>query len=80
MMTSGRRWAVGAAAVALIGLSAGCTSTKNEAPAPSPTTTTTTPSTEPTVAPSEKRLDPTESNKFTPTHIVLPTPPTGHRH
>jgi len=82
MMTIKQRVALAAAAAALVGLGAGCTSTK-EGPAPStttPSTTVTTSTTAPEVAPSEKNIDPSGANKFTPTHIVLPPPPTGRAH
>ena len=72
--------AVVAATVALVGLAAGCSGTKQEAPTTTTTPTTTTPTTvmpQPTVEPSEKDLSPTGPNKFTPTHVVTPAPPTG---
>jgi hypothetical protein len=72
--------AVVAATVALVGLAAGCSSTKQEAPTTTPTTTTPTATTvmpQPTVEPSENDLNPSGPNKFTPTHVVTPAPPTG---
>jgi hypothetical protein len=31
------------------------------------------------VAPTENQMDPTGGNKFTPTHVEPPPPPTGRR-
>lgn len=62
-----------AALIAMGGLAVACGTGGEEAPSTPTTTTTTAPSVEPT----EKGLNPDGGNKFTPTHIVTPAPPTG---
>ena len=65
---------VGAAVVAM---AAGCESTGNQAPSTTPTTTTsTTPSTTPSpgAPPTEKNINPTGGNLFTPQVIAPPAP------
>jgi len=81
-MTSGRlarRLALvagGSAIIAMGALTAGCGG--KEAPAPSSTTTTTTTS----VSPTEKQVNPTGGNSFTPPGYAPPAPtapPGNHR-
>jgi hypothetical protein len=75
-----RRVAAGAGIAAIIGMgafTAACGGGQEEQPSPTTTTTTTTTSESPTVAPTEKSINPTGGNQFTPTHIVTPAPPTG---
>jgi hypothetical protein len=81
-MTSGRlarRLALvagGSAIIAMGALTAGCGG--KEAPAPSSTTTTTTTS----VSPTEKQVNPTGGNSFTPPVYAPPAPtapPGNHR-
>jgi hypothetical protein len=55
-----------------------------KAPATSTTPTTTATATTsqpapPLPAPTEKKIDPSGGNKFTPTHVEPPAPPTGRR-
>lgn len=67
----------GAGLIALIGLSAACGSSST--PSPSSTTTTTTTSVAPTeTSPTatEKNVNPTGGNKFTPS-VLAPTPATA---
>lgn len=72
-----------AALIAMGGLVAACGTSEQPAPSTPTTTTTTTttttaaPGTAPSVQPTEKGIDPGGANKFTPTHIVTPAPPTG---
>jgi len=69
-----RRFAAAAGAIAIVGLgalTAACGSEKTESP--STTTTTTTSTTAPSVTPTEKGLDPSGGNKFSPT-VKAPTP------
>jgi hypothetical protein len=73
-----RRVAAGAGIAAIISmgaLTAACGGGQEEQP--TTTTTTTTTSESPTVAPTEKSINPTGGNQFTPTHVVTPAPPTG---
>ncbi|MEZ0053609.1 ABC-type uncharacterized transport system auxiliary subunit [Mycobacterium sp. MAA66] len=77
MNTRHKRSAVVVTSLVLAGLLGGCTSTKQEAPTTTTTPTTTTPTSTPSVTPTEHDLDPSGANKFTPTHIVTPPPPTG---
>jgi hypothetical protein len=63
----------GAAIIAMVGLTAACGG--NAPQGPSSTTTTTTTTT--TVSPTEKVINPTGGNQFTPTHVITPAPPTG---
>ncbi|BBX35510.1 hypothetical protein MMAG44476_00700 [Mycolicibacterium mageritense DSM 44476 = CIP 104973] len=79
-----RRLAAAAGLAALItlgGLTACGTGGEKEPSTPTTTTTTTTtttaPSSAPTVAPTEKSINPGGGNLFTPTHVVTPAPPTG---
>jgi hypothetical protein len=69
----------GAAVVTMVGLTASCAKEENKAPATSTTTTTTTtsaPATSapPTVAPTEKSINPSGGNLFTPTVKAPPAP------
>ncbi|MHC9291365.1 hypothetical protein ACRCUN_02810 [Mycobacterium sp. LTG2003] len=67
-----------AALIAMGGFAVACGTGGEEAPStPTTTTTTTTTTTAPSVEPTEKGLNPDGGNKFTPTHIVTPAPPTG---
>lgn len=66
--------AVAAATLGLIGFTAACG--KPEAPAPTTTTTTTTTTTAVSPSPTEKGINPTGGNKFTPT-VKAPTPQTA---
>jgi hypothetical protein len=77
-----RRWLIGGVAVVAISVAtAGCAGSGNQAPV---TTTTTTPTTTmPSVTPTEKGLDPTAGNKFSPGVLAPPAPtepPGVHRH
>jgi len=69
----------GAAIVTMVGLTASCAKEKQKAPETSTTTTTTTtsaPATSapPTVAPTEKSINPTGGNLFTPPVKAPPAP------
>jgi hypothetical protein len=67
-----------AALVTLGGLTACGTGGEKAPSTPTTTTTTTTPTTTaPSVAPTEKSINPGGGNLFTPTHVVTPAPPTG---
>ena len=75
--------ASGAAIVTMVGLTASCAKEGQQAPAttttPTTTTTTTTtspatPSAPPSVAPTEKSMNPTNGNLFTPTVKAPPAP------
>ncbi len=71
--------ASGAAIVTMVGLTASCAKEEQKAPATSTTTTTTTtspatPSAPPSVAPTEKSMNPTNGNLFTPTVKAPPAP------
>lgn len=69
-----RRLAAGVGAIAIVamGTLSACAGEKKEAPATTTTTTTTTTS----VSPTEKGLDPTGGNKFTPS-VKAPGPQTA---
>lgn len=62
----------GTAIVAMIGLTAACGSSEEKAPETSTTTTTTT--TAPPVSPTEKSINPTGGNLFTPPVKAPPAP------
>jgi flagellar basal body L-ring protein FlgH len=70
----------GAAIVTMVGLTASCAKEEQKAPETSTTTmtttttTTTTPSAPPSVAPTEKSMNPTGGNLFTPTVKAPPAP------
>jgi len=69
-----------AAIVTMVGLTASCAKQEQQAPATSTTTTTTTttssaaPSAPASVAPTEKSMNPTNGNLFTPTVKATPAP------
>jgi hypothetical protein len=66
----------GAAIVAMVGLTAACGGGE-KAPETSTTTTTTTPSSSaPSLSPTEKSINPTGGNLFTPP-VKAPPPPTA---
>jgi hypothetical protein len=67
-----RRLAVVAVSTGLIGLTAACGTSKEEAPTTTTTTTTTT--TQVTPSPTEKGLNPGGGNKFTPDVKAPPAP------
>ncbi len=70
----------GLAILAMVGLSASCAKEQQKAPETSTTTTTTTPTTTsapapaPTPAPTEKSINPTGGNLFTPPVYAPPAP------
>ena len=70
----------GLAILAMVGLSASCAKEEQKAPETSTTTTTTTPTTTsapapaPTPAPTEKSINPTGGNLFTPPVYAPPAP------
>jgi hypothetical protein len=70
----------GAAVVAMAAVTAGCESTSNQAPSTTPTTTTTSTTTPPPAttaspaSPTEKSINPTGGNLFTPQVIAPPAP------
>jgi hypothetical protein len=68
----------GLAIVAMVGLSASCAKEEEKAPETSTTTTTTTttttPAAPPTPAPTEKSINPTGGNLFTPPVYAPPAP------
>jgi hypothetical protein len=71
----------GLAIVAMVGLSASCAKEEEKAPETSTTTTTTTPTTTsppaapaPAPAPTEKSINPTGGNLFTPSVLAPPAP------
>ncbi|MDH6247594.1 hypothetical protein [Mycobacterium sp. OTB74] len=71
----------GTAVIAMIGLTAGCGGGGKAPETPTTTTTTTTTTTVttttvPEVTPSEKSIDPSGGNLFTPT-VIAPAAPTG---
>src|SRR6185503_13152757 len=74
----------GAAVVAVVAVTAGCESTGNQAPStPTTTTTTTTSPAATTAPPTEKNINPTGGNLFTPQVVAPPAPtepPGVHRH
>jgi hypothetical protein len=61
----------GTAIVAMVGLTAACGSDEEKAPE---TTTTTTESSTPSVSPTEKSINPTGGNLFTPSIKAPPAP------
>ncbi|MEU0495471.1 hypothetical protein [Mycobacterium sp. NPDC006124] len=71
-------YAGGAAVVAMVGLTAACGSSSDKAPETTPTTTTapsTAPSSStPSVTPTEKSINPTGGNLFTPPVKAPPAP------
>ena len=68
-------YAGGAAIVAMVGLTAACGGSSEKAPETSTTTTTTTPSSSaPSVTPTEKSINPTGGNLFTPPVKAPPAP------
>jgi hypothetical protein len=62
----------GTAIVAMVGLTAACGT--DEEKAPETTTTTTTPSSAPSLSPTEKSINPTGGNLFTPSIKAPPAP------
>jgi hypothetical protein len=62
----------GTAIVAMVGLTAACGT--DEEKAPETTTTTTTPSSAPSLSPTEKSINPTGGNLFTPPVKAPPAP------
>jgi hypothetical protein len=68
----------GLAVVAMVGLTASCAKEEQKAPETSTTTTTTTPTTTsappPAPAPTEKSINPTGGNLFTPPVYAPPAP------
>lgn len=62
----------GTAIVAMVGLTAACGT--EEKKAPETTTTTTTPSSAPSLSPTEKSINPTGGNLFTPSVKAPPAP------
>jgi hypothetical protein len=78
----------GAGLITISALTAGCANNENQAPSTTTTTTTTTAttspsSTQPPAAPTEKSLNPTGGNLFSPQVIAPPAPtepPGVHRH
>lgn len=62
----------GTAIVAMVGLTAACGT--DEEKAPETTTTTTTPSSAPSLSPTEKSINPTGGNLFTPDVKAPPAP------
>jgi hypothetical protein len=70
-------YAGGAAIVAMVGLTAACGGGSQKTPETSTTTTTTTttaPSSAPSVTPTEKSINPTGGNLFTPPVKAPPAP------
>ncbi len=67
-------YAGGAAIVAMVGLTAACGGGSEKAPETSTTTTTTAPSSSPSVTPTEKSINPTGGNLFTPPVKAPPAP------
>jgi hypothetical protein len=67
--------ASGAALIAIGGLATACNSSGNQAPSTTTTTTTTTsPSSAPPPSPTEKGINPTGGNLFTPGNTANPPP------
>ncbi|MET4431698.1 MULTISPECIES: hypothetical protein [unclassified Mycolicibacterium] len=62
----------GTAIVAMVGFTAACGTEKEQAP--ETTTTTTTPSSAPSLSPTEKSINPTGGNLFTPPVKAPPAP------
>jgi len=71
----------GLAIVGMISFTASCAKEEEKAPETSTTTTTTTTATTTSPAappsPTEKSINPTGPNAFTPTHVEPAAPPTG---
>ncbi|MDX1888402.1 hypothetical protein [Mycolicibacterium sp. 050158] len=69
-------YAGGSAIVAMVGLTAACGGSSEKAPETSTTTTTTAPSSSPapSVTPTEKSINPTGGNLFTPPVKAPPAP------
>ena len=63
----------GVAIVVMVGVTASCAKEEQKAPETSTTTTTTT-TTSPSAAPTEKSINPTGGNLFTPTVYAPPAP------
>jgi hypothetical protein len=75
-MTSNRLRRSSGYAVAVVAITAaiaGCAASGNQAPTPTPTTTTPT-TVVPSVTPTDKGLDPTAGNKFSPEVLAPPAP------
>lgn len=65
----------GAAIIAMVGLTAACGSSEEKAPETSTPTSTTAPSSSaPSVSPTEKSINPTGGNLFTPSVKAPPAP------
>jgi hypothetical protein len=64
----------GLAIVAMGALTAACGGGGNEAPSSTTTTTTSTTSSAPAPSPTEKKIDPTGGNVFSPTVYAPPAP------
>jgi hypothetical protein len=64
----------GTAIVAMVGLTAACGGGAEKAPETTTTTTTTTPSSTAPVSPTEKSINPTGGNLFTPPVKAPPAP------
>jgi hypothetical protein len=67
-------YAGGAAVVAMVGLTAACGGSSDKAPETTPTTTTAPSSSAPSVTPTEKSINPTGGNLFTPPVKAPPAP------
>jgi hypothetical protein len=67
-------YAGGAAIVAMVGLTAACGGSSEKAPETSTTTTTAPSSSAPSVTPTEKSINPTGGNLFTPPVKAPPAP------
>jgi hypothetical protein len=71
-----------AAIIAMGAITSACGGEKAPATSTTPTTTATATTSQPAPpppAPTEKKIDPSGGNKFTPTHVEPPAPPTGRR-
>jgi len=66
----------GTAIIAMVGLTAACGSSEEKAPETTTTTSTTAPSSAPSVTPTEKSINPTGGNLFTPP-VKAPAAPTA---
>ena len=68
----------GLAIIAMVGLSASCANEKGKAPQTTTTTTTTatTSASAPAMSPSEKKINPTGGQEFTPKPMAPPVPTT----
>jgi hypothetical protein len=67
-------YAGGTAIVAMVGLTAACGGSSEKAPETSTTTTTSPSSSAPSVTPTEKSINPTGGNLFTPPVKAPPAP------